>query len=111
MLARDLFGQCKNSRLFYDVNVACLMAMLDNSSEILMNAYVYTSYGFFRGGAECVNFCCQLVSGFVCWELALFNLKRRELMKKKIIRHFPLKNIIQFKYISNKEGSRDRIDV
>lgn len=116
MLARDLFGQCKNSRLFYDVNVACLMAMLDNSSEILMNAYMYTFCGvFFRGGGDVLIF---VVKKSACFRLCLlgvgsFQFKKEGIDKRKIFTNtsFSVEKIIQFKCISNKRGSRDRIDV
>lgn len=91
------------------------MAMLDNSSEILMNAYVYTFCGFFRGGGDMLIF---VVKKSACFRLCLlgvgsFQFKKEGIDKRKIFTNtsFSVEKIIQFKCISNKRGSRDRIDV
>lgn len=91
------------------------MTMLDNSSENLMNAYVYTFCGFFRGGGG--DMLIFVVKKSACFGLCLlgvgsFQLKKEGTDKKKITNtSFSVEKIIQFKCISNKRGSRDRIDV
>lgn len=91
------------------------MAMLDNSSEILMNAYLYTFCGVFFGGGDVLIF---VVTKSACFRLCLlgngsFQFKKEGIDKRKIFTNtsFSVEKIIQFKCISNKRGSRDRIDV
>lgn len=70
--------------------------------------------GFFRGGGDVLIF---VVKKSACFRLCLlgvgsFQLKKEGMDKKKITNtSFSVEKIIQFKCISNKRGSRDRIDV